>query len=172
MRFAHGATRFTILIGSYAIKIARFKTFLLVQRFLVHRKNGEIKMRLNKVHSNPVLAIVDYTLAGLRANLGESRLWKNSPHPFMVPTRFSFLGLVNVQDRGEPITDEELSAGHPFAPLLENVPQALREDMTSRDNFCRYNSRVCILDYGSPGTVSLLAKTPPARMRKLFPHMA
>lgn len=88
-------------------------------------------------------------LTGIRANRNEYRLWQEFPRRFLIPTLYSFGWLINIQERGESINQEELDASHPFQGLLEDMPSNLIADMTRATNFCRYQGRICLADYGS-----------------------
>lgn len=148
-QFSWGATRFVILIGTIAIKIARPRPFRALSRLLEHWVNGEVRIRLLTFAENPYLAIIRYIFSGIIANHNEHQLWQEFPRRFLVPTICSFGWLVNVQERGTSISHEELDASHPFRGLLEDMPLELIGDMTKAENFCRYKGRICLTDYGS-----------------------
>ena len=152
MHVSWGATRFVILIGSVAIKIARPRLFRALQRLYYHQRRGEVREKLLAIANNPVVAIVKFLCAGIIANRNEYRLWHESPRQYFVPTLFSFGWLVNVQLRGTHVRPEELEIDHPFRALLERRSPGFIADMTKPANFCRYEGRVCLADYGSQET--------------------
>ncbi len=149
IQFAWGATRFVILVGTVAIKIARPRPFRALRRLIKYQMSGEVRARLLTFAEDPFLAGFSYIFSGILANRNEYRLWRESPRQFLVPTLYSFGWLVNVQSRGESISREELEADHPFRTLLVGKPLKFTGDMMKAAYFCRYEGRECLLDYAS-----------------------
>lgn len=149
LQFSWGTTRFVVLVGPIAIKIARIRPLRMVQRFIKHQINGEVKAKMCHFSENPFIAAVKYVFAGPFVNWSEYRLYQSSLEPFFVPTNWSFGGMVNIQRRGTAVTQEELDAHHPFGKMaLEEMPEVMRKDMTRADNFCWYDGHLCLIDYG------------------------
>lgn len=147
LQFSWGATRFVVLVGPLAIKFARFRVLWMAKRLFHHMKTGEVKVKFRHQVENPVLATSNI-FAGVIANRIECELWRMSPRSSMVPTLFSFGGLVNVQWCGQTITEDELAASHPFREHLADMTPRLKHDMRKVTNFCHYEGRVCLADYG------------------------
>lgn len=158
LQFSWGATRFVVLVGAVAIKIARPRPFRALRRLIKYQMSGEVRARLLTFAEDPFLAGISYIFGGVLANRNEYRLWQESPRHFLVPTLYSFGWLINVQRRGESITQEDLEAGHPFRTLLVDKSPRYAGDMTKAANFCRYEGRVCLLDYGSYETFTLFSR--------------
>src|SRR3989344_1991017 len=102
---AWGTTRVVVLVGNVVIKIARFRVLWIPGRLCFHLKNGGVRARIKRQIRNPAIAARNI-FAGVCANWNEYRMWKRSPRSFLVPTLFSFGGLMNIQYRGERITSE------------------------------------------------------------------
>jgi len=88
-------------------------------------------------------------LWGVIMNRNEMYLWRHVRKPWMMPTLYSFFGIINIQPRGEPITKEELDAEHPFLPMIEAVGTRCGTDVINPENFCRYDGLIKSVDYGS-----------------------
>lgn len=157
IHFSWGGTRFVILIWTVAIKIARPRPFRALRRLVEHWMNGEVRARLLTFAENPFLAIIRYIFSGIIANRNEYRLWQESRHNFLVPTLYSFWYLINIQKRGESISQKEFITSHPLKKLLAGKSPAFVNDMTQAENFCRYEGQVSLLDYGSDETFALLS---------------
>ena len=143
-----GMTRFVILVGPVAIKIARFRLLWIPRRFLHFVKSQEISTKIAYQTRNPRLAF-NNVFAGLIANRSEYLLWQKSHRHFLAPTPYSLLGgVINIQRRGERVSVEELIAAHPFQELLAMMPSPLAYDMTKAGNFGRHEGRICLIDYG------------------------
>lgn len=158
LEIAWGATRFVILVGTVAIKIARPRPFRALRRLIKYQMSGEVRARLLTYAEDPFLAGFSYIFSGILANRNEYRLWQESPRHFLVPTIYSFSWLINIQRRGKSISQEELEDNHPFRTLLVGKPLKLTGDMTKAANFCRYDGRVCLLDYGSYEMLALFSR--------------
>ena len=144
-----GVTRFVILIGPVAIKIARFRLTWIPKRLFHFIKRREVGTKIAYQARNPRLAL-NNIFAGILANRTEYRFWQRHPYRFLMPTTYSLLGgAVNIQRRGERITNEELVVSHPFRELIAEMPPELIEDLVVKTaNFCRYGEKIYLLDYG------------------------
>lgn len=159
MRFSWGATRFVILVGSIAIKLPRLRLIWALMRLMQYGSKGKVRSRLRTYGRNTVHGGVRYILSGWVANWQEYRLWASTRNPLLVPTVFSFFGLINVQKRGEPVSDGKLRTNHPFPQLLRQMSPEGVADMVRPANFCLYESRVRLLDYGSDEVFGLMYRT-------------
>lgn len=144
-----GATRFVILIGPIAIKIARVKPLRSIYKLLLHWQNGEIKKRLLDYADMPINGGFQYVLCGFISNLNEYALSRTGQHTVLVPTLFTFFGIFNIQKRGEDVDPLELLFQNPFEKDLKDMPELLLVDMTRAENFCLYEGQICLADYGS-----------------------
>lgn len=88
-----------------------------------------------------------YWFSGVRSNIREYRLYKEfGDRAPLAPTHFTLLGIINIQQRGKPITQEELELSELFVGL---DPEYLRKyDALRAVNFCRINGRIVWCDYG------------------------
>lgn len=168
--FSWGATRFVILIGPFAVKVARIRGFWAVRRFFTHMRNGEVHDKLRKFDANPTRAGCKYLFAGVVSNLREVKLWSATQLAFLTPTPFSFFGLINVQYLGQAVSQEELDREHPFPELLVGLSEEDAFDLARAANFCRFEGRVCLCDYGKEEDFLLLMRV--ARVRHVVAHAA
>lgn len=160
MRFSWGATRFVVLVGPWAIKIARFRPFRMVGRCITHLLHGEAREKIAPFSTNPFVAAFKYVFSGPLVNWSEYRLYQDSPRSFLVPTIYSLGGFVNFQKRGTKVTQAELDFGHPFRPFLAEMPRQDVEDMTKAENFCWYEGHICLCDYGGREGANFLGAKP------------
>ncbi len=168
MRFAFGGSRFVVLIGPYAIKFARLRLIRAAYRLLFHLLHRQAFAKLRSFGTTVTHGGVRYLLSGVIANRHEFRLWRQSPQTYLVPTLFSFFGLVNIQVRGERISEAELSADHPFPILLQSMTEAGRGDMMRPVNFCRLNGHVMLVDYGSDECYRMFSRSRRLSLSWLF----
>ena len=157
MRIDWGTSRFVVLIGPVALKFARFRLTWIIVRFCQHLKRGQVGSKLHHQAKNPQLA-TNNIFVGLLANKREYALWLESPQTSLMPTWWSFAGLVNIQPRGRRVTSSELLAEHPLEHLVASMPRDLVGDMFKRANFARYHGKIVLVDYGSQETVEFLAQ--------------
>lgn len=157
LRFSWGATRFVVLVGTVAIKFARPRPFRALRRLIKYQVSGRVREKLLTYAEEPFLAGISYILSGVLANWNENRLWRESPSRFLMPTLFSCL-LFNIQRRGERVSQEELDANHPLRSVLGGKSSKCGSDMMKAANFCRYEGRVCLADYGSREAFALFSR--------------
>lgn len=150
MKILWGSNRLVVLIGPWAIKIARFRFLRGLCRLVKYQQSKKVRQKIAAYHRNPIVGAIRYISYGILSNLNERRLWKGTGHRFLVPTLYSFVGLVNIQYRGEEITEEEFFASNPFVELLADWSESeLLSELMAVKHFCRYNGRVSLFDYGS-----------------------
>ena len=157
LRCSWGMTRFVVLIGPVAIKFARFRVMWIAKRLFHHMRNREVRTKVRYQLANPTLA-TNNIFAGFYANRLEYHLWCQFRHPLLVPTLFSLAGLINVQRRGEEISESDLNESNPFKSFLwggELPPEGL-DDLIKTANFCFYDGRVRLIDYGSQDVTDIL----------------
>lgn len=151
MQISYGETRCVLLIGKVAIKLPRLRVLWLAKRFVYHLVVKKDIEKINHYVKRPKV-ITGIILNGIRANRNEAKQWQMFPRRFLVPTLYSFgFGLINIQRRGQILKQEELDNSHPFLGLLDDMPVDFVSDMTRVENFCRYQGRTCLVDYGSEG---------------------
>ncbi len=143
MRITHGCTRCVILIGDIAIKIALFRPIACL-RSLLRPCDRTVGERLRQYHSNPAIAASKRIFHGIFANLNEYSLYRQYPNLDLVPTLFSFFGLINIQVRGESIMEAEIKQC-PFRDIAAQYPYS---DLNKSKNFCRINGKIYLADYG------------------------
>ncbi len=161
LRLSWGTTRFVVLVGRVAIKVARPRPLWVLRRLLVYWVTGVANPRLLAYADDPLKSGFRHLFAGVVANWREYQLWRESPRSFLVPTVCSFWGIVNVQKRGEKIRKDDLAELHPFRALLLNLPADAIGDMTKAENFCHYEGRVCLVDYGDTETFTFFSCSEP-----------
>jgi hypothetical protein len=148
MRVTYGATRWVILTIRYAIKIARFRPLRPFIRLFELLRTGGVEANLRKHDENLIKAALKYLFAGVRANRNEYRLYKKYGDEMLVPTLFTIGWLVNIQERGEPASEEEMKH-HRLWPLLRGLDTPLSQDILQTKQFVVIGTRVCLADYGN-----------------------
>jgi hypothetical protein len=100
-----------------------------------------------------VVGNIRYTLLnGTYQNWQEYRLWRRTRSPFLEPTFFSLLGLINVQKYGDQLTG--ISDVALWSQLLELSDKAVWSNghhFANPENFSFRNGTIRMLDYGGRG---------------------
>ncbi len=149
MTYSWGMTRFVILVGPWAVKIARFRFYWIFKRLIRHSRDGDLKAKVTLQYRYPRLPLQNI-FAGVLANRTEWRVWQTTKHPSMMPTRFTFLYLINLEVRGEYLpSKEDLDRLHPFPDYAVKQPELI-EDMGKPANFIWHQGVIRITDYGHP----------------------
>jgi hypothetical protein len=152
MLYEYGTTRVVFFCGNFAIKFLRFRPFRIINRFLHWRKRGAIVEQLVSIDPSIPVAAVKYITGGLRGNLEERRFYKEHPELPLAPTLFTFLGLVNIQRRGEKIEESDLFKC-PFREFAH-----LEKDLRKVEHFGWIDGKIHLLDYGTVRVNDLIAQ--------------
>lgn len=155
IRFAYGGSRWIVLTDRFAFKIARFRPFYCLRRFFEHRASGTSGAQLASYHQNRWLGGIKYVCLGIVANLTESRLYRECPDLRIAPTLFSLLGLINIQLRGEPVEDKDMSLC-PFQSLPILLKKKEIGDLNMCKQFARFPNGILLIDYGSESVARAL----------------
>lgn len=155
-----GATRVVILIGPYAIKIAKFfrvrYTAGRIFAILRARRAREKIAEWRREQGGGALSMVCRTaIGGIDHNRREYQRSAAYPDLRLMPTLWTFFYLVNVQQRGEPVPADTL----PEHPLLHHVPlgTTAADDILRPQQFCKFNDQTYLVDYGLAGLDDVLA---------------
>jgi hypothetical protein len=148
-----GHDRVVLLIPSLKIvvkfPIIRFWAVIRRTFYHVRRKQWRALWYIAKSPVNSWGSLSGNLLKGLAANWNESRFFRETKNPFLLPTHFSLLGLLNIQRYGEPCRLESVDL---WCQLVELTNSDVWEDnhhFENPDNFCFYQGRLHISDYGS-----------------------
>lgn len=153
MRLAIGSTRIVLLVGDDAVKIAYFRLIHLFLRVLLmpfaSKDRRETFRRAKKYHRHFFVALVRRVLFGILMNQNEFAYFKKYNDPLVVPVRrLLFGGFINIQERGCPVTSEEI------APFIVQHDLAGVFDTRNSKNFCRLkNGHIALVDYGDSRTI-------------------
>lgn len=115
-----GYSRFVILVGPWAIKIAKPNVWHMVRapiRFLQHKKHKTTGTALNHYSKDRKTAIIRYLFRGTRANLLDWQYGQNFPDFCARVFFISPLNLIIIQERGEQVTAEEAKV-HQLWPAM------------------------------------------------------
>lgn len=145
-----GRTRIVILLGPFAIKIAKIGLRHMVERSYRIVRSRQVRQKMaawKREHGQSVFGVVSQALfLGIWANRAEYRLWVHHPHEDLAPTLFTLFYLVNVQMRGTPVETVRGSD----VPWLRQIPLRtnVREDLDRAEQYCAIGDRICLADYG------------------------
>lgn len=159
MKIKLGTTRFVLLVGDSAIKIARIRPircfFRIVSFPFTSIGNHE---RFYKKYGNTfATAIPRYIFFGFYANRMEFDFYQKHPEDCrIVPTVKIFAwGLVVIQKRGSSVSSETLELLSPF----KNETILKHHEVHHPKQFCQINNKVLLVDYGHRETCKFLVQT-------------
>ncbi len=156
MRVTWGATRFVVLVGPYAIKVARVPVIRPFIRIWRGAQDGDLKQRLAYHDVRFFVAVWKYFGCGIISNRIEYRLSRTYGHLPLVTTHcMLFWGLVNVQARGEDVSELDVQ-NHYFATRLSRGK--LADEVLRHIQFCSIGGTVLLADYGHPHLEPELAR--------------
>lgn len=159
MRIKCGSTRFVLLVGVYAIKIARVRPLRFLARALIMCFSKKRRKHfIFKYGDTFFQAIKNDVFAGLKANKNEYSYYTESSDCRVMPILQQFMYCcVIIQVRGTDITCSELARETPFCK--EFVAGDELYEIWEPDQFCRHPmGQLVLVDYGRSETISLLRK--------------
>jgi hypothetical protein len=96
---------------------------------------------------------------GVLANRRERTFWKQTHHPFLQPTIFSFFGLFNLQMYANPYRCNcYLDLWDQIRRITEGKAYANPHQFSEPENFCVVEGKLRILDYGGKGGPPVILK--------------
>lgn len=109
-----------------------------------------VTLKRHEVDSNMILY---YLLLGILPNIQERRFYKKTKNPFVMPTYFSFFGLVNIQKRGKQIYfwgDNDVFRYLCQNSQNRNQPHVDGHTLSEIENFVLDNdNHMKLVDYGN-----------------------
>lgn len=156
-----GHTRIVLLVGPYAIKIARPGVRYCLRRLSALRASRRVVDKFAEwrtARGGVVRVLLTAPFYGLLANLNEYRLSRHLPQADLAETLFT-IGILNVQRRGHALGSDDLSC-HPVISALANGPAwaELVTDTMRPEQFCRLGGRIQMVDYGNPALREFLER--------------
>ena len=161
MRFVRwGETRVVILIGPYALKVARLGLGYALHRTVEILRSGQAPEKIvewRRDRNLSVLGVLCETLSiGIVSNMKEYHRSRNHSDFSLMPTLWTFFYLVNVQRRGNPVADET-KLNHPLLRLLPRT-EHLRSDIDRPEQYCWHGRQLLLVDYAHPNLEGLLGR--------------
>ncbi len=147
MQIAWGGTRFVILCGDRAYKVARIRPFRILRQLVVHSLRGEVSHKLRRFGDAKMSAGFKYVLGGIIANKDEFCNWsRHQTYDLARVVSVHFGGLLLIQEKGEPISGDEAPLAHRLwgsvlAAENGNVSQAVAQ-------FARFGNTIKLIDFG------------------------
>lgn len=151
MHIAHGWTRTTVLVGSYAIKFPNPQVKRRVYQVFGALAHGRFKTAIAKRSKRGFWRYVLSTLLqGFQANQDEWKFYQEHPDLPLAPSLQIFLGgLVLVARRGIPAIEDDLTLW-PFQKVRRYA--ALHQDLVKLEHVCWLDGRLVWVDYGNPAS--------------------
>lgn len=141
--FTYGTTRWVLLIGPYAIKVARFRPLRPFIKLFTALQKQEVRQSLHKHDKSMIRAALKYLFAGIYANRIEHHLYRKYKSDHLIPTLFTICWIVNVQVRGDPITDVDVGT-----PLFKKMRVGPNDDLMDPRQWCSLKGTMKLVDYG------------------------
>lgn len=154
MQFAFGSTRWVILTNKYAIKIARFRPIRPILQLCKHLVHKEVSEKLRKFDSNLVRGGFKYLTAGIQANRAEWKIYSLYGSDILAPTIWTFYGLINIQVRGEKVSEADIERHYLLHALRLHPIED--NDVFLAKQFCTLSGTVVLVDYGRNDLIPVL----------------
>jgi hypothetical protein len=169
-----GQTRIVLLVGSYAIKIARPGVGYCLRRLAALWASRRVADRIadwRNARGSVRRVVCSAPFYGLLANLNEYRLSRRLPQAGLAETLLS-IGVVNVQRRGHAVAADDVSTHPVLSAMTAGNAWFERVNDTARpEQFCRVDGRLELVDYGNPALVDFFEAHPEA-LQRLTSHGA
>ncbi len=166
MQIKKGKDRIVVLLPSIGIVI-KFPiihiagVFRLLRLYLRKRNRKHLRRNVRDEFKYSIDSmgggIKGALLRGVVANWRELRFYQTTRHPFLQPTYFSLMGLLNVQRYGASCTQggyREL-----WVQMLDLTEGGVWDDnhhFCNPDNFCLRDGKLRMVDYGCPKGYSVI----------------
>jgi hypothetical protein len=156
MKIKIGKTRIVFLVGNFAVKIAKPRLLRLIFRLLFFPFTSK-KSRQNYYETygaNFFSSSGKYLLLGFYANLNEFRYWKKYQDPYVIPVLGKYLlGWFIIQKRGIDVSNKN------FVSPLKKFDQNLSPETVGFWQYCYFQGKILLVDYGNISTIKDLIKT-------------
>jgi hypothetical protein len=144
-RMALVGERFTVKLPIISLKLV-IKDINTTMKMLAKAKNP-----LETISANIKLGGVNGSFKGVVANSIEMK-YSRQLREFVVPTRFSFFGFLNIMDTAESLNDKENDE------ILQLSFCRKCHSFNNPNNYGMYNGRIKLLDYGENAAIQYLLK--------------
>ena len=159
MFFASGETRFVVFFPGFVVKIARVRVVHFLLRIMFHLRKGTKEQgvkTLKNFNNNPKRAVFILMFQGIRINWCERAFWKQKRSLYLLPTYFTFLGIFNIQKRGDVVDTDGLLWQTYLKRGMTISNRGNERDYLQPKNLSSLNGKLMSHDYGDDDTMSVL----------------
>jgi hypothetical protein len=148
----HGSTRVVWIFPKFAVKFTKVEMKKLCKIIWKFRKNKQMLKIIFKSKSPSFPWTLYYFLTkGFLDNWGEYMFYlRNKKSPFIFPTYFSLFGIFNITPIGKELEK------NPLFFLGSTFKNEDKHHFAKSTNFCIYQGRTCMWDYGDSLTQSVI----------------
>jgi len=157
MLIIYGSSRMSLSLTTFPKIVFKFPIIRVQMAFHNICRGRSQLLCLDEWNPAIVCSIGFYLFKGIRDNWNEFRFYRKTRHRFLQPTHFSLFGLVNIQDRGEPL---HLQVSVFWKWMCDVTLGQAHQDghhFANPNNFC-FNNGLRILDYGSKRTQACILR--------------
>ncbi len=97
-------------------------------------------------------------LRGIVSNKRERRLWKRTRNAFLVPTFFSFFGLVNVEKYSKPYEGDYIDLWDQIRRITNEEAYLNPHQFSEVKNYSLVDGKLKMIDYGGHGSEWVIVK--------------
>jgi hypothetical protein len=141
-----GSTRVVFIFDKLVVKLPWINFSRLFKSFLKQKKERVANERVQQFHQNKLLAPFVFLFNIVLANRRECVYFKrHSKVGFLLPTTGFLFGLIVIQPRGYVLDESTWKRIHERLKTYQGVDSCLLKS----ENYCTWNGKVYLLDFGS-----------------------
>lgn len=148
----HGSTRVVWIFPNFAVKFPKTEVKKLCKIIWKFRNNRSwLKLIFTAKGRQFPFTVNWFLMKGFLDNWSEYMFYlRNKKSPFIFPTYFSFFGIFNITPIGKELQTE------PTFFLGSTFNNKDKHHFAKSNNFCTYQGRTCMWDYGDSLTQSVI----------------
>lgn len=160
MRIFIGETRRVVTLESFGIVIKLPRVYVRGSIWSLCNSASSLKFLWSNLWwSSEIHSSVRWFLfRGISHNWHEYRFWRKTRNPFLQPTYFSLLGLINIQKFGQICVLKDIDVWCQLQEITELGCHPDGHTFERAENFVMENDEIRIVDYGSPGAREIVTK--------------
>ncbi len=163
MHIAHGKDRCVLVLPALGIVvkfpiIRLWRALCYVVRDSKNRRWKSLFYCLFTWNPDSHYLVSGMILKGIMSNVRERGLWKKTRNPFLQPTPFSVLGLLNIQRYGKPLECNPIDLWSQVADMTRKEAHRNSHQFSEPENYALVDGRLRILDYGGHGSTWVVVR--------------
>jgi hypothetical protein len=158
MKIRYGDYRYVLVFQNFVVKFPRIYLLNAIKNVWIQIKRRQLRWYLKKFKYGSSFSVLRMLFKGILDNWQECLFYKKTHYGFLMPTYYSFFGLVNIQARGQSWDQEDLHYRNLLSEITNDDVYDDAHGFLHANNYGFHFGRLKMFDYGGRRVIKVITK--------------